>query len=186
MREPLARTFEPEFFDVNPPVIPVKFKRPKGKGKPGTMSQLGFDGFALNKIGGKWRVTAEPNMTIKCLGDGYAEVPDTKNNRELLKTLSKPMKEKATYDRGVSVDKADPNKLLFKNNKGIVKILTKEALDEGEIRLIDAAHEVPATVEALKAIRNFETKDHENIQRVRPWLREFVKVNEAQMQAATI
>lgn len=187
----LERTFTPEFHNLKPPVIPVKFTRPKGRGKPSPLSLKGWDGFKLAKIGGAWRVMTEPDMTLKCLGDGYAEIPATKNNKALLAVLSKPMKVSATYDRGVSRDKVDPEKFWFKNNKGVSTPLTKKAIEDGEIKIIENEHELPPVVSSVGTRREFDihnnrTNDSELCQRIRPWLLEFVKVNGAQMEAENI
>ena len=186
------RKFTQDFFDVNPQVIPVKFSRPKGKGTPGTLSWKGFEGYELIKIGtSKWSVVITEDFTVKCLGDGYAEIPDTENNRKKLSKMLKPTMSKPTYDRGISVDLHDPTKMFFKDNKGIVKPLTEEALDKGELRLIDRGTIQEPVVTKLKSLRVFDVKnarstDSDLAQRIRPWLQKFVKVDQAIMEAAAI
>jgi len=185
------RKFTQDFFDVNPPVIPVMFSRPKGRGKPGPMSQIGFDCFQLIRVGNDWRVVVNSDITLKCLGDGYAEIPDTERNRKLLAQRSKPQKYLPTYDRAISKDLHDPEKFWFRNNKGTVVRLTEETLDKGEIRLINKGGERPATVKKLKSLREFDVKnprstDSDLAQRARPWLQQFVKVEGAVMEAAAI
>ena len=185
------RTFTEEFFSVDPPVIPVKFTRPKGRGKPGPISQKGFEGFKLINVSGKWKCLKVADFTVKMLGDGYAEIPKTANNIKLLESLSKPMEVKPVYDRGISIDVNDPKKFYFKNNKGIVKHLDEKALEDGEIRMIRRAHTLEPIVKALKSKRKFDvtdprSNDAELAQKVRPWLLQFVKVNEAQIEAAAI
>lgn len=188
MPQPEKR-FSPDFYDVNPPVIPVRFKRPKGKGKAGTISSKGFELFKLIKAGnGKWACIKESmQATIKILGDGYAEIPATDHNRKLLAILSKPMKVKATYDRGVSKSKNNEDGYNFRNNKGMIVPLTDEAIEKGEIRVIGREHVVPAIVEPLDSVREFDMKKgSDDVERVRPWLRDFITVPEAQMESAPI
>jgi len=187
------RKFGDEFFSTKPPVIPVKFSRPKGKGTSGTMSWKGFEGFKLIDLGdgGDWSVMKTSKFTLKCLADGYAEVPDTAKNREKLKLLLKPQKSLPTYDRAISIDKKNPEKFWFRNNKGLVVQLTEEALDKGEIRLVNRGEDKPAIVTKLKSLREFDvknprSKDSDLAQRVRPWLQQFVKVDAAVMSAAAI
>jgi hypothetical protein len=186
------KTYDAEFYEIEPPVIPVKFTRPKGKGNPGPISMKGFEGFEVIRGGsgrGKYRVMKSGYFTLKVLGDGYAEVPATDANREKLKILSKPMIEKATYDRSVSRDLDDPNKFWFKDKNGVRKILNKKALENGDIRKISLEKEIPPNVTPLNGKRKFDmskVKDAELCERVRPWLLEFVKVPGALMEAAAI
>jgi len=185
------RKFTDEFFNTNPPVIPVKVARPKGKGTPSTLSIKGFEGFKLIEVGDDWAVAKTSRFTLKYLADGYAEVPATEKNKAKLAKMLKPTKTLPTYDRGVSVDKHNPEKLWFKNNKGVDQVLDEKALDDGDIRLIHRGTEIPAIVTKLKSLKNFDVKDSRSkdshlAQLVRPWLRQFVKVDGAQMNSAII
>ena len=184
------KTYDAEFYEIEPPVIPVKFTRPKGRGKPGPISMKGFEGFKLLDTGrGNFRVMRTGDFTLKVLGDGYAEIPDTIYNRKKLKTLSKATVERPTYNRTLKVDVDDPNKFWFRNKKDELTLLTDDAIDEGEIRKISKGGTTPATVKPLNSKRDFDmrnVKQAELCERVRPWLLDFVKVNAAIMEAPAI
>lgn len=182
------KTYNSDFYEVEPPVIPVKFTRPKGRGTPKAISMKGFEGFQLVGTGrGNYKVMKTGDFTLKILGDGYAEIPDTTYNRDKLKTLSKERIEPNTYNRPIIRDKANPENLFFRNAKGIVQKLDDKALEDGEIRIIGLGGTIPATVKPLQAKKDFDMKrEAENCERVRPWLREFVKVDAAVMEAAPI
>jgi len=186
------KTYDAEFYEIEPPVIPVKFTRQKGRGTPGVISVKGYEGFELIRGAsgrGKYRVMKTGDFTLKVLGDGYAEVPDTKYNRDMLGVLSKDMIEKATYDRPIVKDLHDPKKFTFVDKNGRRKALNKKALDDGDIRMMSREKTIKPTVKPLTSRRVFDmknVKDAELCERVRPWLLEFVKVNGAQMEAAAI
>ncbi len=186
------KKFTQDFFDVNPPVIPVKFTRPKGRGRPGVLSKKGFQGYKLVDLGdGKWSVTITPKFTVKIMSDGYAEIPDTEYNKKLLSILSKDRMSKPTYDRGIGVDAEDSEKFWFRDKNDNIKILTQEAIDNGEIRIVSKGFIQKAEVTKLNSLREFNIKDTRSVdatlvQLVRPWKSEFVKVDAAVMEAAPI
>jgi len=186
------KTYNSEFYEVEPPVIPVKFNRAKTRGKPGPMSVQGFEGFELIKgVSGrsKYRVIKTGEFTLKVLGDGYAEIPDTPYNRAKLGVLSKSTTEKPTYNRPIVKDKVDPERIWFRNKDGELKILDEKAIKDGDIRIVGRGGKIPAHVKPLKAKREFDmrnVKDAELCERVRPWLKDFINVNGALMEAAAI
>lgn len=184
------RTYEAEFYEIEPPVMPVKFTIRKGRGAPGVTSATGWEGFRVFDSGrGKFKVMKTGDFTVKVLPDGYAEIPATEYNKKKLQILSKPTIIKATYDRGVSVDVDDPKVLWFKDDQGQIKRLTEKAQKDGEIRKISKETTAPPTVKPLKSVRKFDmsnAKEAELCEKVRPWLSAYVKVNGAQMEAPAI
>jgi len=186
------KTYNSDFYEVEPPVIPVKFNRAKTRGKPGPMSEQGFEGFELMKgMNGrsKYRVMKTGDFTLKILGDGYAEIPDTPYNRVKLAIQSKPMIEKPTYNRPIKGDVADDSITWFRNKDGELEILTAKSLKDGDIRIVCRGGKRPARVKPLKGKREFNMRDvkqAELCERVRPWLKDFINVNGALMEAQAI
>lgn len=184
------KTYAAEFYEIEPPVMPVMFTRPKGRGKPGPVSMKGFEGFKLFDTGrGNFKVMKTGDFTLKILGDGYAEIPATDANREKLKVLSKDMTERACYDRAITKDLHDPSKYTFLDKNENRVQLNDKALDDGLIRMMSKGKTIKSIVKPLTSKRTFDmrnVKDAELCERVRPWLLEFVKVNAAQMEAPAI
>jgi len=182
------KTYNKDFYDIEPPVIPVKFIRPKGKGTPGILSMKGFEGFKLIGTGrGNYKVLKTGDFTLKILPDGYAEIPKTEYNIEKLGKLSKDTTEPHTYDRPIIRNKENPELLYFRDKSGAAQKLDEQAIKDGKIRIIGFGGKILASVKPMNSLKVFDMKkEAEDCERIRPWLKDFIKVDAAQMEAATI
>lgn len=176
--------------DSQPPVIPVIFNLHNRLGKnTKTFSFIGWEGWEVEKKGKQWSCSIPNEFTLKCLQDGYAEIPATKYNKKKLEKDLKPTVSKPTYDRGVRYNKP-AKKLEFRDKKGNWKFITQQTLEDGEIRMINTGEENPPLIKRkLTELREFSVdkrdKGNRDVESIRPWLKQFIS-SSAVLESASI